>query len=98
MASCARPGCSRRRAGRARSGRRARDTKERHEQIHEAALAAQDVEQRHRGGGAARTILAPSVTPYAPFVTTTSPGWTPDAIWATVSLRPPTVTGRTWAT
>src|SRR5256886_15768840 len=76
----------------------ARDAEERHEQINEAALAAQDVEQRHRGAGAAWRILAPSATPYAPFVTTTSPAWSPNAISATGSLWPPTVTGRTCAT
>src|SRR2546427_4620182 len=63
--------------GKRRGGPHAPDTDQRHEQINEAALAAQDVEQRHRGGGGAavRTILAPSATPYAPLVTTTSPAW-----------------------
>src|SRR2546422_1015179 len=84
--------------GENRGGPHARGAEQRHEQIDEAALAAQRVEQRHRGPGAARRILVPSATPYAPFVTTTSPAWSPDVISATVSLRPPTVTGRTWAT
>src|SRR5207302_1129645 len=83
--------------GENRGGPDARDAKQRHEQIDEAALAAQRVEQRHRGPGAARRILVPSATPYAPFVTTTSPAWSPNVISATVSLRPPTVTDRTWA-
>src|SRR5206468_266314 len=41
-----------------------------HGEVDEAALPAQDVEQRHR---AVRAIRAPSATPYAPVVTTTAP-------------------------
>src|SRR6266568_2519336 len=76
-----------------------RDLQERHQQVHEAPLATEDVEQRHRAGGGAglRTMRAPSATPYAPLVTTISPAWSPDRISIVDSLRPPTVTDRAWA-
>src|SRR2546429_326167 len=88
--------------GEDRRGPQARNAQERHHQVHEAPLATEDVEQRHRVGGGAgaglRTMRAPSATPYAPLVTTISPAWSPDRISTVDSLRPPTVTDRTWAT
>ncbi len=64
-------------------------------EVDEASLAREDVEERH---GFAVTTLAPSSTPYAPYVTTVSPAATPFTISTSVAVRMPTVTGRACAT
>src|SRR5438874_8396537 len=84
--------------GEGRRRPQAGDAQQRHEQVDEAALATQEVEQRHRATDGLRTMCAPSATPYAPLVTTISPAWSPDRTSTVDSLRPPTETDRAWAT
>ena len=78
----------------AQRGPDARGAQNRDDQINETPLAAENVEQRH---GLFVPILALSVTPYAPVVTTVSPPASPLTISARVSVRAPTVTGRACA-